>query len=262
MDSSRIWSTPTTVSLNGSFLRTDAEETLVKPKQKWCLAAGIVAAALVLSFLLSTDHLQRHYYLYRLKSGSPEFLSTLMEQPEGTAARRAVEQFVASAEGRQQLLSLVVEDLDGVLIQPRGGKPGTITLKEYYPHAFIGMRFRAAKGSWVLFADLRRPGTTLRASIAAHDPSFANSEAVAAAFEAMCRAAGPNNEITLRGYPEHRFRVETFEEGLNQYQVMLGAHGQSIENSAYWYESLQDWRDLLESGELKPWVVLAKKVEQ
>lgn len=229
--------------------------------QKWCLVAGVAATALVLSYLVLSGEIRIQYFLYQLKSGSSEYLGELMGRPEGTAERRAVTRFVVTAPGKQRLLSLAVGELDASLNQRRGRRGGSPppTFKDL-DYAFCGMRFRTSKSAWVLWADMRWPGAAHRGTVAMLAPAAASGDAFADVLEAVCRETDPREELILPEYPELRFSIDSFEKGLARYEAMLGAQGKSIERTAYWYETLEDWRDMLRSRTLLPWVILSRRV--
>ena len=229
--------------------------------RKWCLASGIAAAAIVLSFLLLSDEVRIQYYLYKLRSDSPEYLGFLMEGPEGSIERRAVIRYVSAEPGRQRLLSFVLGDLDALLSARLGrGGGGGIAPPSFsgLDHILCGLRLRVPQNEWVLWADTRWPGAAHRGTVAMHASSLPNG-ALAAVLEALCRKFPPGEEITLPEYPGLRFTIEPFEAGLERYQAILRTGGHSIESTAYWYETLDAWPEMLRSGTLLPWVIRARR---
>ncbi len=233
----------------------------MKRAQKWCVALGVAATVIVLTFVALSDVIFVQYYLYELRSGSAEEFRRRLDSTPGTPEREAIERFVATPPGRERLLALIVNELSGSLNRrrprARGSTPLSIGDLDY---ALCGMRYRAEKGEWYLWADMRWPDTRFRGSLAALSPSFASGEVVSKLTDVMCREAAPGTEVRVPEYAGAVFKLESFETGLEAYEAILGAGGTSIESTAYWYETLSDWRELLDSGALLPWVIRIEKV--
>lgn len=209
-----------------------------------------------------------------------------MNRPDGTAEREAVRRFVATPPGRQQLLTLVMNALSESWNQPRGpmGTRSTSRLSgisrsrtsstrrtnsrvssrpqlEDLGHALLGVRYRASKSEWSVWADIRAPGGQHRGTMAIFRPPFASGEALVDAMKTLCENAEPGEDVSLPEYPRLRFRILPFEEGLSRYDAIMSPLGHSIEKTAFWFETLRSWPELMKSEALLPWVIRVEGVE-
>ncbi len=200
-----------------------------------------------------SDEIRVQYYLYGLRSSSAEYLASLMDRPAGTPGREAVTRFVATLPGRQQLLSLTFGSLAKDWEWPRT-RGGNSPLLKDLGHALIGMRFRASKNEWSLWVDIRTASGMHHGTLALARPSFTSGESLVGALKAMSRGADPGKDIILPEYPRLRFKVFPFEAGLSRYGADLRALGHSFKKTAFWYETLRSWPEMLRSEALLPWV--------
>ncbi len=220
------------------------------PGRRTALLAGLAATGVILICLAFTDEARIQYHLYRLKTGGSDYFLDVIDSPEGTAAQKAVTRFVATAPGRQRLVSVTLKAMltHRDMVRFQGPSQALHDVEELV--SLSGMVFRPSKNQWVLWLDMWADGHYL-GSFSAIRPPFARGDTLAGLLDIMCTEMTPGEELRLPEYPRLRIRVQPFDKGLKLYQDEGGAQS----SSGLWSETLRSWPELLEEKSLLPWVL-------
>ncbi len=222
------------------------------PGRRTALLAGL-AIGVIFICLAFTDEDRIQYFLYRLKTGGSDYFLQVIDSPEGTAAQQAVTRFVATAPGRQRLVSVTLK----AMLDGRTGFAGSEAppaLRDVDDLLSLsGMVFRPSYNEWVLWLDMRTGGGL--GSYSAIRPRIARGETLAGLLAIMCNAMTPGDEVRLPEYPRLRIRVQPFDKGLELYQDEISASARGKSSSGLWSETLRSWPELLETESLLPWVL-------
>ncbi len=219
------------------------------PGRRTALLAGL-AIGVILICLAFTDEARIQYFLYRMKTGGSDYFLQIIDSPEGTAAQKAVTRFVATAPGRQRLVSVTLKAMLAYRDKHRLGGPPPPALHDVDRLLSLsGMVFSPSDNDWVLWLDIWAGGGL--GSFSAIRPPFARGETLAGLLDIMCNEMTPGDEVRLPEYPRLRIRVQPFDKGLKLYQDEGGAQS----SSGLWSETLRSWPELLETESLLPWVL-------
>ncbi len=220
------------------------------PGRKTVLLAGLAATGVILVCVAFTDEARIQYHLYRLKTGGSDYFLHVIDSREGTAAQKAVTRFVATAPGRQRLVSVTLKAMLAYRDKHRLGGPPPPALHDVDRLLSLsGMVFSPSDNDWVLWLDMWEGGGL--SSFSAIRPPIARGETLAGLLDIMCNEMTPGDEVRLPEYPRLRIRVQPFDKGLKLYQDEGGAQS----SSGLWSETLRSWPELLETESLLPWVL-------
>ena len=234
--------------------------------QKWTLAVGTVATALSAIALLFSKAMAVRYYANELRSVPQSELLSYLQAHASSVRAQAMTEFAATPTGRQRLVSTVVQALDRAMNSrsPSLGRPQAPTSESFarLDHFLCGMRWNERKQRWDLWVDARWPGVRHRGSCVAPPPCETNGTALMQALDIACRSQPTGAPLTIPEYPDVAFTLTSFEQGFRACQAVLRTGGESLEETSYWYEVLDEWPTLLKEGMLLPWLIQAQRVGQ
>ena len=234
-------------------MKKSSRRSAMTPGRRTALLAGL-AIGVILICLAFTDEARIQYFLYRMKTGGSDYFLQIIDSPEGTAGQKAVTRFVATAPGRQRLVSVTLKAMLSEYDKLRrdGSWPSLHDVDNLL--SLSGMVFLPSYNAWVLWLEIRGSGKNL-ISMSAIRPPFARGETLAGLLDIMCNEMTPGDEVRLPEYPRLRVRVQPFDKGLKLYQDEISASARGKSSSGLWSETLRSWPELLETESLLPWVL-------